>query len=44
MTSGSPMREARHREPVLRDSVGGWGGEGGGFQVEETRIPTADLY
>ena len=38
------MHEAGHPKPVLRDSVGGWGGEGGESRMKGTGIPTADSY
>ena len=34
MTSASLMQEAGHSKPVLWDSPEGWGGEGGGIDVQ----------
>ena len=34
MTSASSMHEAGHPKPVLWDNPEGWGGEGGGRQVQ----------
>ena len=45
MTSASPMHEAGHSKLMLWDNPEGWGGEGGGREVQgegDTRVPMAD--
>ena len=44
MASASSMHEAGHSKPVLSDNPEGWGGEGGGSEVQDgdTRAPVAD--
>ena len=34
MTSASLMHEAGHSKPVFWDNPEGWGGEGGGMEVQ----------
>ena len=44
MTSASSMHEAGHSKPVLWDNPGGWGGQGGGSDVQDggTITPVGD--
>ena len=45
MTSASLMHEAGHSKLVLWDNPEGWGGEGGGREVQnrgDTRMPVAN--
>ena len=35
MTSASPMHEAGHAKLMLWDNPEGWGGDGGGWEVQD---------